>query len=80
MNPHNPQQVLIEGSTLTFLSNNMYNLNDPDFSNFITNTQPENKKNIGMKYNSLRDMNYDLNYEEKNQIDIISLNAYFNPN
>ena len=80
MNPHNPQQVLIEGSTLTFLSNNMYNLNYPDFSNFITNTQPENKKNIGMKYNSLRDMNYDLNYEEKNQIDIISLNAYFNPN
>ena len=31
INPHNPQQVLIKGSTLTFLSNNnMYNLNDPN--------------------------------------------------
>ena len=43
----------------------MYNLDDPDLSNFITNTQHDNIKNIGMKYNSLRDMNYDLNYGDK---------------
>ena len=51
-NPHNPQQGLIEGSTLTLLSNNnMYNLNDPGLSNLITNTQHNNIKSIGMKYN-----------------------------
>ena len=49
INPTNPQQVLIKGSTLTFLSNiNVYNLNDPDLSNFITNTQHDNIKNIGI--------------------------------
>ena len=35
----NPQQVLIKGSTMTFQNGNKYNLNDPDLSNFITNTQ-----------------------------------------
>ena len=39
INPHNPQQVLIKGSTLTYQNGNTYNLNDPDLSNFITNTQ-----------------------------------------
>ena len=43
----------------------MYKLNDPDLSNFITNTQHDITKNIGMKYNLLRDMNYDLNYGDK---------------
>ena len=65
-NPHNPQQGLIEGSTLTLLSNNnMYNLNDPGLSNLITNTQHNNIKSIGMKYNFSRDMNYNLNYGDK---------------
>ena len=35
----NPQQVLIKGSTMTFPNGNTYYLNDPDLSNFITNTQ-----------------------------------------
>ena len=35
----NPQQVLIKGSTMTFQNGNTYYLNDPDLSNFITNTQ-----------------------------------------
>ena len=43
----------------------MYNLNDPDISNFITNSQHDNLKNISMKYSFLRDMNYDINYEDK---------------
>ena len=31
INPHNPQQVIIKNTTLTFLgSGNKYNLNDPD--------------------------------------------------
>ena len=43
----------------------MYNLNDPDLSNFVTITQHDNIKNIAMKYNFSRDMNYDLNYGDK---------------
>ena len=39
INPHNPQQVLIKGSTMTFENGNTYNLNDPDLSYFITYTQ-----------------------------------------
>ena len=39
INPHNPQQVLIKGSTMTFNNGNTYNLNDPDLSYFITYTQ-----------------------------------------
>ena len=57
----NPQQVLIKGSTMTFQNGNTYYLNDPDLSNFITNTQHDKIKNIAVKYNFLRDMNYDLN-------------------
>ena len=30
INPHNPQQVLIKGSTMTLENGNSYNLNDPD--------------------------------------------------
>ena len=62
INPHNPQQVLIKGSTMTFQNGNTYYLNDPDLSNFITNTQHDKIKNIAVKYNFLRDMNYDLNF------------------
>ena len=61
----NPQQVLIKGSTMTFQNGNTYNLNDPDLSSFITNTQHDKIKNIAVKYNFLRDMNYDLNYGDK---------------
>ena len=39
INPHNPQQVLIKGSTMTFENGNSYNLNDSDLQHFITNTQ-----------------------------------------
>ena len=65
INPHNPQQVLIKGSTMTFQNGNTYYLNDPDLSNFITNTQHDKIKNIAVKYNFLRNMNYDLNYGDK---------------
>ena len=61
----NPQQVLIKGSTMTLQNGNTYNLNDPDLSSFITNTQHDKIKNIAVKYNFLRDMNYDLNYGDK---------------
>ena len=61
----NPQQILIKGSTMTFQNGNTYYLNDPDLSNFITNTQHDKIKNIAVKYNFLRDMNYDLNYGDK---------------
>ena len=39
INPHNPQQVLIKGSTMTFQNGNTYNINEPDLQYFITNTQ-----------------------------------------
>ena len=61
----NPQQVIIKGSTMTYQNGNTYYLNDPDLSIFITNTQHDKIKNIAVKYNFLRDMNYDLNYGDK---------------
>ena len=42
INPYNPQQVLIKGSTMTFPNGNTYYLNDPDLSYFITNTHFDN--------------------------------------
>ena len=74
----NPQQVLIKGSTMTFQNGNTHYLNDPDLSNFITNTQHDKIKNIAVKYNFLRDMNYDLNYGDNDQIDITLLNLCYN--
>ena len=73
INPTDPQQVLIKGSTMTFQNDNTYYLNDPDLSNFITNTQHDKIKNIAVKYNFLRDMNYDLNYgdEKSNRYNFI---------
>ena len=71
INPHNPQ-ILIKGSTMTFGNGNTYNLNDPDLSYFITNTQLDKElQNENLIYNFLKDMKYDLNYGEKNQVDII---------
>ena len=69
INPHNPQQVLIKGSTITFENGNSYNLNDPDLQHFITNTQFDKPiNNWGPIYNFLNDMKYDLNYGDKKSI------------
>ena len=66
INPHNPQQVLIKGSTMTFENGNTYNLNDPDLSYFITYTQLDKEiQNENLIYNFLKDMKYDLNYGDK---------------
>ena len=56
INPHNPQQVLIKGSTMTFENGNSYNLNDPDLQYFITNTQFDKQiNNWDSIYNFLND-------------------------
>ena len=69
INPHNPQQVLIKGSTMTFENGNSYNLNDPDLQYFITNTQFDKQiNNWDAIYNFLNDMKYDLNYGDKKSI------------
>ena len=69
INPHNPQQVLIEGSTMTFENGNSYDLSDPDLQYFITNTQfDEQINNWDSIYNFLNDMKYDLNYGDKKSI------------
>ena len=69
INPNNPQQVLIKGSTMTFENGNSYNLNDPDLQYFITNTQFDKPiNNWGPIYNFLNDMKYDLNYGDKKSI------------
>ena len=66
INPHNPQQVLIRGSTMTFEQGNTYNLNDPDLSYFTTYTQLDKEiQNENLIYNFLKDMKYDLNYGDK---------------
>ena len=69
INPHNPQQVLIKGSTMTFESGNSYDLSDPDLQYFITNTQFDKPiNNWGPIYIFLNDMKYDLNYGDKKSI------------
>ena len=66
INPSNPQQVLIKGSTITFQNGNTYNLNDPDLSYFITNTRLDKEiQNYDIIYNFLNDMKYDLYYGDK---------------
>ena len=66
INPTNPQQVLIKGSTITFENGNTYNLNDPDLSNFITNTQLDKEMhNENLIHSFLNDMKYNLNYGDK---------------
>ena len=67
--PHNPQQVLIKGSTMTFENGNSYDLSNPDLQYFITNTQFDKPiNNWGPIYNFLNDMKYDLNYGDKKSI------------
>ena len=69
INPHNPQQVLIKGSTMTFENGNSYDLSNPDLQYFITNTQFDKPiNNWGPIYNFLNDMKYDLNYGDKKSI------------
>ena len=69
INPHNPQQVLIKGSTMTFENGNSYNLNDPDLQYFVTNTQFDKQiNNLDIIYTFLNDMKYDLNYGDKKSI------------
>ena len=79
INPTDPQQVIFKGSTMTFQNGNTYYLNDPDLSNFITNTQidkiPQNTNTI---YSFLNDMKYNINYGDKNHIDIILLKLCYN--
>ena len=69
INPHNPQQVLIKGSTMIFENGNSYDLSNPDLQYFITNTQfDEQINNWDSIYNFLNDMKYDLNYGDKKSI------------
>ena len=66
INPTNPQQVLIKGSTMTFQNGNTYNLKDPDLQYFITNTQFDKQlQNVGLILNFLNDMKYNINYGDK---------------
>ena len=66
INPTDPQQVLIKGSTMIFQNGNTYYLNDPDLSYFITNTQIDKiPQNIDLLYSFLNDMKYDINYGDK---------------
>ena len=66
INPHNPQQVLIKGSTMTFENGNTYNLNDPDLQYFMTNTQIDKEiHNENLIHSFLNDMKYNLNYGDK---------------
>ena len=67
INPHNPQQVIIKNTTLTFLgSGNIYNINDPDLQYFITNTKFDKQtNNLDTLYSFLNDMKYNINYGDK---------------
>ena len=68
-NSHNPQQVLIKGSTMIFENGNSYDLSTPDLQYFITNTQFDKQiNNWDSIYNFLNDMKYDLNYGDKKSI------------
>ena len=66
INPTNPQQVLIKGSTKTFENGNTYNLNNPDLQYFMTNTQIDKEiHNENLIHSFLNDMKYNLNYGDK---------------
>ena len=66
INPTNPQQVLIKGSTITFENGNTDNLNDPDLQYFMTNTQIDKEiHNENLIHSFLNDMKYNLNYGDK---------------
>ena len=72
INPHNPQQVLIKGSTMTFGNGNTYNLNDPDLQYFMINTQIDKEiHNENLIHSFLNDMKYNLNYGDKKNREIL---------
>ena len=59
---------------MTFQNGNTYNLNDPDLSYFINNTQIDKEiQNENLNYNVLKDMKYDLSYGDKKSKSFISL-------
>ena len=69
VNPHNPQPVLIKGSTMIFENGNSYDLSNPDLQYFITNTQFDKPINSWVSiYTFLNDMKYDLDYGDKKSI------------
>ena len=69
INPHNPQQVLIKGSTMIFENGNSYDLSNPGLQYFITNTQFDKQiNNWDSIYTFLNDMKYDLNYGDRKSI------------
>ena len=79
INPTDPQQVLIKGSTMTFPNGNTYTLNDPDLSNFITNTQIDKiTQNSNIIYSFLNDMKYNINYGDKKSRRYYLIKAMFN--
>ena len=60
-NLHNPQQVLIKGSTMTFENGQSYDLNDTDLQYFITNTQFDREmNNLNTIYSFLIDIKYNI--------------------
>ena len=66
INPTNPQQVLIKGSTITFENGNTYNLNDPDLQYFMTNTQIDKEiHDENLIHSFLNGMKDNLNYGDK---------------
>ena len=66
INPNNPQQVLIKGSTMTFENGHSYDLSDPDLQYFITNTQFDGEiNNLDTIYSFLIDIKYNINYGDK---------------
>ena len=51
---------------MTFQNRDTYNLNYPDLSSFITSTQiDEERQNVNLFYNFLKDLIYDLDYGDK---------------
>ena len=69
ISPHNPQPVLIKGSTMTFENGNSYDLSNPDLQYFITNTQFDKPiNNWDSIYNFLNDMKYDVKYGDEKSI------------
>ena len=76
INPHNPQQVLIKGSTMTFENGHSNDLHDPDLQCFIINTQFSREiNNLDIIYSFLIDIKYNTKYEDKNERDIILLKS-----
>ena len=79
INPTDPQQVLIKGSTMTFPNGNTYYLNDPDLSYFITYTHFDNlPQNTNIIYSFLNDMKYNINYGDKKSNRYSLIKALFN--